>query len=578
MDITEKFVDHEFDTNNVTKNGKTKRRFFATGQWYKIALTLILWSVLQEIVMASTDLIDNIFVNSLRDVHIGGYQDFINYIDNSGWSKISNDLLIEMGLANFIGEGIYYSAGQIAVNGVSASNQLFIIMFAMVTGFCYGAGIFGAQYFGANEFQKLKQINALKMYLVFGITMVFALFALPGITHHLIGFTTHPNYDMVVDPLTETTATDKDKVWEMYKSIQNEMAKLATQEGTNYYRIVSLSYPLLTINQVAITALRETRRPFYSFFMSAISLVANLTCNIFLTAPTFLGDFQGFGIEGAAFGTVASRILQTFFVIGLLSIKRFEFIPSIRHFKIQNDILRRSLSKSLPILMSETLFAFGMVMQVKLRAQYSVDSLSANAMYETMLMAFFSPMYHGLNAGISTLVGNELGAEKFDRAKYNAKHLMRLSFIIGIVFMTIFSGLSFVIPKLIFPHTTAEGLHIGEWMIFMYTMVYPIIMINNCVYSILRAGGNVFSAFSMDSGYNWVVQIPILALLVLANSNQGGFINISIIHIHLIYCAFEVLKIIPAIIYYKREKWVTSIISEKIETKKVKQKRENTSK
>ncbi|QEH61426.1 MATE efflux family protein [Spiroplasma chinense] len=553
--------DQELSVKTYKKGKKSKRHFFASGKWYKIALTLILWSVLQEIIMASTDLIDNVFVNHLREEHVYGYDAFKNMVLNeSGWTMLDYDLLKSVNLESYYGNGILYLPGQIGVNAVSASNQLFILMFSMVSGFCYGAGIFSAQYFGAGDYQRLKQITALKMYLVISITGVFALFGLPGVTEKLIAFTTHPNYDIVKPDFS--APKDGQYAIQLHKYIQNEVAKMATQQGATYYRIVSLSYPLLTINQVAVTALRETRRPFYSFFMSAISLVANFTCNVFLTAPTFIPGFIGFGIEGSAAGTVASRVLQTVFIFVLLGIKKFEFIPSIKHFKIERTVLRVALIKSMPILLNETLFALGQVVQVKLRAMYSVDSLSANAMYETMLMAFFSPMYHGLNAGISVLVGNELGAQNFDKAQYNAKHLMRLSFMIATGFLMIFSGLSFVLPKLIFPNITKEGLRIGQWMIFIYTMTYPIILLNSCVYSILRAGGNVINAFLMDSGFNWVLQIPTLCLLILGNTevSNSGFITLGIISIHLIICMFEVVKVIPATIFYFRRKWVRSII------------------
>ncbi|AOG60099.1 hypothetical protein SHELI_v1c01440 [Spiroplasma helicoides] len=560
----------EFETTNIKKGNKVKKRFFATGQWYKIALTLILWSVLQEVIMASTDLVDNIFVNNLYPHQIDGYKELNDYILGSGWvESITSDKLEGLGLHElfgYAGSGIIYSPGQIGVNAVSSSNQMYVIMFAMASGFCYGSGIFSAQYFGAGEYQKLKQITALKMYLTFAITAVFAIFGIKGICHNFIEFTTHPNYQLASQTPNYKldSASSKEQVQEVYNYIQNKVAVLATEQGEKYYRIVSITYPLLTINQVSVTALRETRRPFYSFFMASIALVANCTTNLFLTAPTFIPGFTGFGIQGVGYGTMFSRCLQTVFIVGLLCIKKFEFIPSFKHFRIKKKLLKMALKKSLPILLNETLFAFGQVLQVKMRAMYSVDSLSANAMFETMLMAFFSPMYHGLNAGISTLVGNELGAKNFEKAEYNGKHLMRLSFMIACCFVIIFSGLSFVVPKAIFPNTTPEGKKIGEWMVFIYTMTYPVILMNSCVYSILRAGGNVTGAFLMDSAFNWTFQLPTLAVLIYENTfiNPNGFVNLEIIYVHLIVCMFEVVKLIPALTFYFRKKWLRSIIDE----------------
>jgi hypothetical protein len=57
------------DEIRVRMNAK---KFFAPRLWFKIALPIIIWAILQEIIMASTDIVDNIFVNWMKDDQIQG--------------------------------------------------------------------------------------------------------------------------------------------------------------------------------------------------------------------------------------------------------------------------------------------------------------------------------------------------------------------------------------------------------------------------------------------------------------------------------------------------------------------------
>jgi Na+-driven multidrug efflux pump len=106
-----------------------------------------------------------------------------------------------------------YTAGQIAVNGISASNQMYVIMFCMVSGFCYGCGVYSSQYYGSGNYEKLRQVTAMKMIVVFSITAVFALMAIPGATEQIVGFTTGPNHNFK-EPLQALDPTNTESVKE----------------------------------------------------------------------------------------------------------------------------------------------------------------------------------------------------------------------------------------------------------------------------------------------------------------------------------------------------------------------------
>ncbi|WP_338972852.1 MATE family efflux transporter [Spiroplasma endosymbiont of Panorpa germanica] len=538
-----------------------KQKFFASKAWYGAAFAIIIWAIFQEIIMASTDIVDNIFVNFIKD--LPGLSQLNEKIDSSGWDLLTREQLKAARLNDYFGDGMSYTAGQLSVNGVAASNQIYILMYTILSGFCYGAGIYSAQYFGSGNYEKLRQITTLKFYVALIVTVFFAFLGIPGITSHLIWFTTGvPVAEQPDSFLSVSSSTEEIHSWFNY--FQFEAAKISTEQGEKYYRIVSMSYVLLSINQTVITSLRETRRPFYSFWMSIISLVTNCILNVFLTAPSFLGDFKGLGVGGCAWATFSSRVIQTIFVVSLCSIKRFEFIPNRTSFVVQSAILKNSLSKAMPIVMNELFAATSLILQIKLRASYSVEALTANAIYSTIVMSFFWPLYHGMNAGISAFVGNELGANRLNEAQYNAKHLMLISVGIGLAFGGILAITSPWIPGLIFTSSNREAQRIAHYMLLFYGIFYPLVTISNACYSTLRTGGAVWTAFIMDGLFTWVIQIPLLATLITLNSKS--IIILDIIWIQLALMSTEIIKVFWAYYNYSKKRWVKNLT---IETTKI---------
>ncbi|WP_051418404.1 MATE family efflux transporter [Mesoplasma seiffertii] len=538
-----------------------KNKWFASRAWYAAALTVIVWSVFQEIIMASTDIVDSLFVSNLADSQVVGFSAFKEMIANSGWDKIDLDILESLGLGSYYGSGMSYTAGQIAVNGISASNQMYVIMFCMVSGFCYGCGVYSSQYYGSGNYEKLRQVTAMKMIVVFSITTIFALLAIPGATEQIVGFTTGPNYRLK-EPLQSLDPQNADSIKAWFGYIQNEAAKLSTQEGVHYYQIVAPTYLLLTINQVAITTLRETRRPLYSFWMALIALGFNCLGNVILTDQTVLGD-NALGVRGSAVATAIARALQTVFIVTLLTIKKFEFIPIWRSFIIQKRIVMNTTAKAMPILFNELLFAFGTVVMVKLRGKYSVEALTANAIYATITMGVFSPLYHGMNAGITVFVGNELGANNLKAAEYNAKHLYIIAVLTGIVAGAILAGLSGIIPNIW--EINSEAKRIASQMLLFYGLLYFGVMIANSAYSIQRAGGRVWEATLTDSVFNWIFQVPTYAILILLNTHvnsQSGFISLDITWVFLIAQSWIFLQGAFGYLLYRRKKWLVNLTAE----------------
>ncbi|KAF5295776.1 hypothetical protein FQA39_LY12949 [Lamprigera yunnana] len=77
---------------------------------------------------------------------------------------------------------------------------------------------------------------------------------------------------------------------------------------------------------------------------------------IILVMITEVGTSE-LGVQGSAIATVIARILQTAFIVGLLSVKKFEFIPRFHSFAVPTKLLKKIGTKASPILVNEMLYA-----------------------------------------------------------------------------------------------------------------------------------------------------------------------------------------------------------------------------
>ncbi|WP_425380138.1 MATE family efflux transporter [Spiroplasma endosymbiont of Stenodema calcarata] len=548
---------------------KSRPKILASKKWYATALVLILLATVQEIIMESTDLVDNFFASSIKN-NIHGFQHLADEMKLIfGADNVYNVKQVwqDWGLENYT--GFHYTAGQLAINGIAASNQLYFIMFAILSGICYGFGVFNAQYFGAQKYKELREVTLLKIYVC--LIICFVVLILSQICgYQLVSFTTSPKYAPRPEDFRQLQPADKDLAIQWFKYFEYQAASISTKEGTEYFKIIALSYPLLAINIAFITTLRETGRAGLAVWISIIALSTNCFLNPFLIEPHFLGSFNGIGVKGAAIATSVSRVLQLIFIIVLFSYKRYEFIPRIWH-RFDGYVARRAFQKAWPIVLNEIFWSVGMVLQVKLRAYYSLDALTANAIFSTIIAALYTPLYHGFSAGTSVLVGSRLGANNLEEAEYNGRHLVILAFFVGFIAGSILIVGGWFLPELLFNNSMPETFRISHWMLFAYGLWYPCLMVAATSYAIIRTGGAVMNAFVLDALFTWLVPVPLLAILIFTS-------NLDIIYIVLIMQSVDSLKAIWAIVILSRKKWVKNLTATKHITEfdnKVKEMKEN---
>lgn len=575
-----------FKINNTTNPHKVSN-FFATKKWYLLALMIIIPAVLQQILSASMNLLDNIMVGQLKDIFISDLKPMNEHIknifetlgiwdDESWWTN--NDL------AHFY--HLQYSAGQIAVSGVTASNQIFVIIYAIMGGFINAVSVFGAQFYGAGRYGSLRQ--TVRMRIIFGFLIgVIVIILSYTVGHYLISYTTNPNsainkFNQLcaskglnlndIDQLKNILNYNHDFDQGLLLNFINEhnidkndpefvqiilryyewhSASLATSQGIAYNQWIVFSYPLLGINFAFVSVFRETKRGYIPLLLTFVSVFINFFLNLLLING--IGTVTGIGARGSAIATLTARIIQLLLIISFVLWKKYEFQPKVlKMFKIRGDLFKKIIIKTWPLMLNDLSFAIASTMIIRLISQWSFEALSGSAIASTINTMFYT-LYIGFGIASSVLIANRLGANDLAGAKYNAKHLIRLGFFVSLFFAGLLVLSSFFLPQLLFT-ATPEALRISSWMMRVDAMVFSAYTIlYTCVYA-FRAGGLAITVLLIDSCFTWTFSVLILFI-------QIKYSRLDIIYIYGIMRCCDVIKMIIAWFIYHRGKWVRNLAS-----------------
>ncbi|WP_425381427.1 MATE family efflux transporter [Spiroplasma endosymbiont of Polydrusus pterygomalis] len=573
-----------FKINNTTNPHKVSN-FFANKKWYLLALMIIIPAVLQQILSASMNLLDNIMVAQLKDSFISDLKpmnDHINNIfktlgiwDNQNW-------WINNGLEHFY--HLQYSAGQIAVSGITASNQIFVIIYAIMGGFINAVSIFGAQFYGAGRYGSLRQ--TVRMRIIFGFLIgVIVIILAYTVGEYLISYTTNPNsainkfnqlcankgmnlndierlkdilnynhdfdQNLLLDFINKHNIDKNDPqfVQIILRYYEWHSATLATNQGIDYNQWIVFSYPLLGINFAFVSAFRETKRGYIPLLLTFVSVFINFFLNLLLING--IGTITGIGSRGSAIATLTARIVQLLLISSFVIWKKYEFQPKVlKMFKIRGDLFKKIIIKAWPLMLNDLLFAIAATMIIRLISQWSFEALSGSAIASTINTMFYT-LYIGFGIASSVLIANRLGADDLVGAKYNAKHLIRLGFFVSLFFAGLLVLSSFFLPQLLFT-ATPEALRISSWMMRVDAMVFSAYTIlYTCIYA-FRAGSLAITVLLIDSCFTWCFSVLILFI-------QIKYSPLDIIYIYGIMRSCDVIKMIIVWIIYHRGKWVRNL-------------------
>ncbi|MBR2598382.1 MAG: MATE family efflux transporter [Clostridiales bacterium] len=406
-----------------------------------------------------------------------------------------------------------------AMTSVSLSAQVPFVLSLFIYSITAGGSILAAQYWGKGDTESIEKIFGYMFALSLPIMIVF--------------FST----TMIVPEYVIRIFTDKE---------------VFITGAIPYLRCASFSYVFMTLAMIYETLLKNV-----GFVKQCtIASIVIVFLNIFLNAVFIFGLFGApeMGISGAALATSISN--GTGFIICLIfNLKLTKFRLRFKNiFRVDLDLRKRFSKYTLPYTLNQLLWGFGFAMITVILGRLEEDVAMANSI-ATIIKDLVSCLCYAIASGSVIVIGNELGANRLDKAKLYGDKLFKIGVISGIILGIVAAASSPLVIKFVNLSEKAE-----HYLLIMLLMCSYYILgrsINSILIGgIFSAGGDTKFGFICDTLTMWAFIVPF------------GFLAYKLdwppMVVYFILNLDEIIKIPAVIIHYRKYKWVKNIIDEEV--------------
>lgn len=460
--------------------------------------------------------------NSLLKKYVGD-KAFYKYV-----LAITLPIMLQNGITQFVNMLDNIMVGRIGttpMTGVAVSNQLIFVFNLCVFGAVSGAGIFGAQFYGKGDNEGMRFTFRFKVLLSFGLLAV----ALP-----LLYF----GGEALINAFLTGEGQEVDPV-------------LALKNAKDYLDIMLIGLVPFAFIQVYSSSLRETGETVLPMKASIVAVIINLVFNYIFIFEHF--GYFGWGVKGAAIATVMSRFVELFIVAFWThknKVKNPFIVDVYKNLYIPLSLSKKILAKGLPLMLNEAFWSAGITMLNQRYSIKGIDVVAANNISQTFWNVF-SVVFISTGAAIAIIIGQLLGAGKFEEAKDTDRKLIAFSVILSTLVGAVYFGAAFFIPNFYNTEETVRNLATG--IMCISACVMPINAFAHASYFTLRSGGKVIITFLFDSVFIWVVCVPVAFVLT-------EFTALTILPIFAIVQALELIKCILGAILLEKGVWIRNIV------------------
>lgn len=320
----------------------------------------------------------------------------------------------------------------------------------------------------------------------------------------------------------------------------------ALEMGIGYGRVILFGLPIMYATYSIFTALRGIANPRWAMGLMISANILNLTLD-----PLFIFGYLGFpemGINGAAVASVIS--FTTVFIVGLF-LFRTDKINVTLHLIGKKSISFLSMWKivriGIPAWIGELSFSLSRMMITPIIAGFGTAVVAAYGV-AMQLFAFGIMLLVGIGLGLSSLIGHNLGGQKYERAKKTADQ----SILLGMGIMTTFGILIFFFGKFYMDifFDAPETVELGYSILKIWLIGFPIfgawIMLEQ-----IHSGVGLNTPFMIISFvHSWILQVlPAYILVKIFGFDQNA--------VWWIMGLAGYVSVTSFYIYYRRGRWLT---------------------
>ena len=406
--------------------------------------------------------------------------------------------------------------GETALSASSLANQFINIYQICCMGIGMGASVLTARFWGMRDIHSLRKAMTIMYRLCVSFAMVFTL----------------------------ATVFAPDFLIRIYSNEADVQAA-----GVAYFNWSIPTYLLLGLSLTSTIVLRSTGQVKLPLFCS----IGAFFVNVFFNWVFIFGNLGAPRMEvaGAALGTVIARVFEFSIICGYLLFADKKIGYRLRHLFLKcGDLLGDYLKISIPVLISDSLLAFGNSAVAMVMGRIGQTFVSANAI--TMVtQQLTSVMTQGISNASGILTGQTLGEGDYRKAQEDGYRFLFLGAALG----ALAAGLIMLVsgPMISYYNVTEETARIAEQLMASISLIIVFQSMNSILTKgVLRGGGDTRFLMLGDILFLWVASVPLGAL-------AGLVWHLPAFWIYFFLKIDQIIKCVWCVFRLRSGKWVKKI-------------------
>ena len=278
--------------------------------------------------------------------------------------------------------------------------------------------------------------------------------------------------------------------------------------------------------------------------------------------PLFIFGYSfipAFGVSGAAIASIGTQGLAA--IIGIAILLKGKHKIQLRLGDLRPDwtLIKKMFKLGLPASIEQSNSALGMTVMTFLVATFGTLALAAYGIGSRILMFVIIPAL-GLSMATSTLVGQNIGAGKINRAE----KITKLSALISFIVLTIVGIIIFLFAKQIsamFLPGEIATIQSSALFIKIMALTFGFIGIQMSLNGLFRGSGNTMISMVLSIISLWVLRFPLAYIL----SRHTALAEIGL---WIAFPIVNVLAVIITVIWFTKGTWRQKQITEEIKLTK----------
>jgi putative MATE family efflux protein len=408
--------------------------------------------------------------------------------------------------------------GETSVAALGLANQIFFLLILFLFGVTSGMSIFTAQYWGKGDVENIRKVLGICLVIAVSVAAIFTLAA-----------------TLIPETLMSFYTEDQEVI----------------QLGSDYLRIVGLSYIMMAITVSYISVLRSITWVKITVVVAILALGLKTLLAYLLIFG--IGIFPELGVRGAAIGTAVGWAFECLLLLILVyRLKTPLAANPLSFFRFNRPFVLNVLKTSMPAAINEVLWSVGITTYNAVYARIGTGAIAAvniNATIEELMFVLFI----GLGNACAVMVGNKIGAgEKQIAFEYGRRFL-----IIGVTVAVMGGAIILTLRETIISlyEISPSAANNLRGLMFVFAISAWLRMVNFILFiGTMRAGGDTRYAMFTELFSIWVVGVP-CALI-------GGFVlHLPVYGVYALVLLEEAVKAIIVFRRFVSRRWIHDLVN-----------------